>query len=78
MLNWMARTNLIGGVYSRPVALGNFLHFAVGTVLLAKVLLGGWTNIAVVIGAVVYAVFALSFGVVLFTHPSKPPDQAGK
>ncbi len=26
-LNWMAKDNLIGDIYSRPVAMGNFLHF---------------------------------------------------
>ena len=29
VLNWMARDVLIGGIYARPVALGNFLHFGV-------------------------------------------------
>ena len=29
MLNWTAKGNLIGGSYSRPVALGNFAHFMV-------------------------------------------------
>ena len=27
ILNWMAKDNLIGGIYSRPVAMGNALHF---------------------------------------------------
>ena len=71
MLNWMARTNLIGGIYSRPVALGNFLHFFVVTLAL-------WKTIArqqapwLIVGAVVYTLFALLFGLVLFTHPKAP------
>jgi hypothetical protein len=28
ILNWMARGNLIGGIYASPLALGNFMHFA--------------------------------------------------
>ena len=28
-LNWMARDNLIGGIYSRPVAIGNLMHLKV-------------------------------------------------
>ena len=36
MLNWMARTSLIGGIYSRPVASGNLVHFVVGALALAK------------------------------------------
>ena len=29
ILNWMAKGVTIGGIYSRPIALGNFMHFAV-------------------------------------------------
>lgn len=71
ILNWMARTNLIGGVYGRPVALGNFLHFAVVTLALLKALMGGQRAPEVVVGAVVYSVFAVWFGLVLFTHPGR-------
>jgi hypothetical protein len=70
MLNWMARGNLIGGVYSRPVAMGNFLHFAVVAVTLLKALLGASAEILLV-GAVVYSVFAVWFGLVVFTHPKQ-------
>jgi hypothetical protein len=71
MLNWMARGNLIGGVYSRPVAMGNFLHFAVVAIALLKALLGGASAEIILIGAVVYSVFAVWFGLVVFTHPAK-------
>src|SRR5512142_3573850 len=27
--NWTAKDNAIGGIYSRPLALGNFSHFAI-------------------------------------------------
>lgn len=72
MLNWMARGNLIGGVYSRPVAMGNFLHFAVVAITLVKALLGGMNGEALLIGAVLYSVFAVWFGLAAFTHPTKP------
>ncbi len=36
ILNWTARGVLIGGIYARPVALGNFLHFAMVAVMLIK------------------------------------------
>jgi hypothetical protein len=69
MLNWMARGNLIGGVYSRPVAMGNFLHFAVVAVTLVKALAGGMRGGPILAGAVLYAVFAIWFGLVAFIHP---------
>ena len=70
MLNWMARANLIGGIYSRPVAVANFLHFGVVATALAKatLALGGPALWAV---TAVYAGFAAAFGTVVFTHPLK-------
>ena len=71
ILNWMARANVIGGIYSRPVALGNFLHFAVAGVVLLKALIAGQKASEIVVGAVAYSGFAIWFGFVLFTHPSQ-------
>jgi hypothetical protein len=30
-LNWMGKPNLIGGIYGRPVTIGNLLHFPAGS-----------------------------------------------
>ena len=75
LLNWMARGVLIGGIYSRPVALGNFTHFFIVTIVLAKALL---VHVAppILIGAAIYFIFALWFGLVLFTHPDYSPNAA--
>lgn len=70
-LNWMARGLLIGGIYGRPLALGNFLHFVVVAITLVKVLLELRLPIVIAL-TVIYAVFAAWFGLVLFTHPAKP------
>jgi len=70
MLNWMARANLIGGIYSRPVAMGNFLHFAVGALVLVRAWMDGDAGVvAIPVAGGVYALFAGAFGAVLFTHP---------
>ena len=69
ILNWTARANLIGGIYSRPVALGNFFHFAVVGAVLSKALMAGQNVAEMMAGAAVYSAFAISFGWVLFTHP---------
>ena len=67
-LNWMARGVLIGGIYARPIAIGNFLHFGmVATMLTKAAILYDATPLAM--SAFVYAVFAVGFGVVLFTTP---------
>jgi len=76
MLNWMAKANLVGGIYSRPVAVGNLVHFAVVAAALLKALLAGQTAPGIVAGAVAYSAFAVSFGVVLFTHPVRAGGNA--
>ena len=69
MLNWTAKANLIGGIYSRPVAIGNFAHFFIGGVALIKLVLHNtnWTYLWAV--AILYLIFAMLFGYVLFTNP---------
>jgi hypothetical protein len=71
ILNWMAKAVLIGGIYSRPVALGNFLHFAVVAVILLKALASGMRTSEITAGAAIYSLFAVWFGLVLFGHPQK-------
>ncbi len=72
ILNWTARSILIGGIYARPVALGNFLHFAVVTVAGSKAIAhGGIGGTEIMVVGAMYSAFAVWFGLVLFTHPSQ-------
>lgn len=66
VLNWMARENLIGGVYSRPVSIGNFAHFFGATIVLTKQVVTT-PGVALAIGTAAYAIFALGFGSVVFS-----------
>lgn len=72
ILNWMAKAVLIGGIYSRPVALGNFLHFAVVAIILLKALAGGYRANEIIAGAAIYSLFGVWFGLVLFANPIPP------
>lgn len=66
VLNWMARGNLIGGIYSRPVALANFAHFlAVALALLQQAPSAVHTAEIAATGAV-NAVFGGAFAFVVF------------
>ena len=76
MLNWMAQAHLIGGIYSRPVALGNLCHFVVAALALLKGVLAGQQQLAVVVGAIVYALLAALFAVVVFRHPIRQTPAA--
>ena len=69
MLNWMSRASRIGGIYARPLSMGNFLHFAAGGAALLKGAMAQSFPVDVVVLAMIYALVAAWFGVVLFTHP---------
>ncbi|MCA1798872.1 MAG: hypothetical protein LC632_05250 [Xanthomonadaceae bacterium] len=73
MVNWMARGSLIGGIYGRPVATGNLVHFVVMAFALSRAALVEPAP-ALVVAAVVYGAFALWFAFVAFTSPL--PKQA--
>ena len=69
MMNWMAKTVLIGGIYARPLAMGNLLHFMIGALALIKFAFSNphlWT---IWITAIFYSIFAILFGIVMFTNP---------
>lgn len=70
ILNWMAKSVLIGGIYSRPVALANFLHFAMVAIILLKALAGGFKANEIMVGAAIYSLFGVWFGLVLFRGPT--------
>jgi hypothetical protein len=69
MLNWTAKANLIGGIYSRPVAIANFTHFMIGGLALTKGAFVVQNALSVGAAAVVYVVFALIFGKITFWPP---------
>ena len=75
ILNWMARGSVLGGIYGRPVTMGNFLHFAVVAALLIKASIVHQAAGIVVIAAI-YGVFAGWFGFVTFTHPGSGRDRS--
>lgn len=71
MMNWMAKTVLIGGIYSRPLAMGNFVHFMIGALVLLKATLKQPLISYILLACFLYFVFAALFGMVLFTNPAK-------
>ena len=76
-LNWMARGVLIGGIYARPLALGNFLHHILVAMTLIKAL-PQFHAIPAITLAFVYAVFAAWFGSVIFASPIKRAHGNGR
>lgn len=75
MVNWMAKDSLIGGIYNRPVAVGNLMHFAVGAITLAKFAAGGHADRVTLAAAAVWVLFAAAFSVIVFgSAPVTSPD----
>lgn len=68
MLNWTARANLIGGIYGRPIAIGNLTHFVMGTLAAGKAYYSSGVMLLLPI-AILYFVFAALFTLIFFTHP---------
>ena len=71
IMNWMAKTVLIGGIYARPLAMGNFAHFMIAAIALIKAAMNNSISPYLWIIAVVYSILALLFGMILFTNPAK-------
>jgi hypothetical protein len=76
MMNWMSKSNLIGGIYGRPLAIGNLTHFSIGGLALIKRAMAAETPAALKIVALLYLAFAVVFGYILFTTPKAvaPPQ----
>jgi formate hydrogenlyase subunit 4 len=72
MLNWMAKANIMGGIYSRPVAIGNFMHFGIGAITLLKLVFGIQYYTEIIIPLTIgYTFFAICFAYVFMTNPGK-------
>jgi Na+-driven multidrug efflux pump len=70
MVNWTAKANLIGGIYSRPIAIGNLIHFTIGALALIKEYFSNHEMVILTL-TVIYTAFAILFAMVFFKHPVK-------
>jgi hypothetical protein len=66
MTNWMIKDSRVGGIFNRPIAVGNLLHFAVGAITLDRFALRGHEAWPVLVFAMIYTIFAVGFGIVVF------------
>jgi drug/metabolite transporter (DMT)-like permease len=72
MLNWMNKDGLIGSIYSKPLVVGNFMHFGVGVMALVKIIsIVELHSVIIITLTVIYAVFAILFAYVFRTNPSQ-------
>ncbi len=71
VMNWTAKGVLIGGIYARPLAIGNFAHFLIGGLTLVRYALPNDVRWELWLITILYLTFAIAFGYVFFTHPGK-------
>ena len=72
ILNGMAKGTLIGGIYNRPIAIGNLMHFGVGAIALVKIASKIQEHSEIIISlTAVYVIFAILFFYVFRTNPTK-------
>lgn len=72
MLNWMSRHATVGGLYGRPLVVGNLLHFAAAALAFLKLMLRNPELRALWPLGLVYVLLAAGFAVAMF----RPPGQA--
>ena len=72
-INWMGRGNLIGGIYGRPVAMGNLLHFTAAGLAIAKAAHAGQVPAWTWVVAAIYAILFAGFAYVVFGNPLREP-----
>jgi hypothetical protein len=71
-LNWMAKGALIGGIYNKPIAIGNLTHFVIAGLALTKAVLHN-KQLPVIFSIVAgcFVILACFFGVIISRHPIK-------
>jgi hypothetical protein len=72
LLNWMSKGTAMGGIYGRPLAMGNLVHFTIGGLALFKVAGASDPTWFFVTLAVCYLLFATLFARAAF-FTSGPP-----
>ena len=72
MLNWMSKNSVIGGIYNKPLVVGNLAHFLISFFTLIRIVgkPSGNEFPFILILTTIYTVFTLCFGFVFFKHPN--------
>jgi hypothetical protein len=77
-LNWLARSQLLGGIYGRPVVAANSTFYFIAAIELLKVAGRRESSAALWIVAIVVAAFACVYGWLLLRGPVERDFQASR
>ena len=76
ILNWMAKGSIIGGIYNRPIVIGNLIHFGVGAIALIKIVSHIETHSEIIISlTVLYVIFTILFTYIFKNNPATVKKQ---
>ncbi len=67
IINWMARSIVLGGIYGRAIIVGNLLNYLTGSFVLIK----NASNLISIVLLCIYLIFTILFGFLLFSDPLK-------
>ncbi|MBT3678052.1 MAG: hypothetical protein HOG43_04625 [Flavobacteriales bacterium] len=74
-INWMSKNSSIGGIYNKPLLIGNTLHFLTAAMAMIKLVFKFENNFQLIIPhTIIYCLFTLFFGYVFFSDPFKKPQ----
>ena len=66
-INWMSKNSLIGGIYNKPLLIGNTLHFLTASMAMIKLIFKFENNLKLIMPhTIIYFLFTLFFGYVFF------------
>ncbi len=76
LLDWYSKHNVMGGIYGRPVMGTNYVHFVIGSLIMAKAAIGADEGVCrplvwVTLG--IYVLFSIAFSFMMFGKPKLPP-----
>ena len=75
-VNWMSKNSLIGGIYNKPLLIGNILHFLTASMAMLKLVFKFENNFQLILSfTLIYSLFTLLFGYVFFTSPFSKKHQ---
>jgi len=71
ILNWTLKGSRIGGIYNRPVLMGNFIHFLVGAIALIKIVTSIQAHSEIIIFLmIVYSTLSIAFVILFKSNPT--------
>jgi len=69
LLDWFSKHAVLGGIYGRPVVGTNYVHFVMGSLVMAKAVISQTNSIIIWLTLTIYVLFAIAFSLIMFGKP---------